>query len=248
MIMLKPLVRLLGILFLLSSFTISTYAFPGFPEAPGEDGNFPPLPPSLVLDATDNDGIYTITWFAPFSTTVTLYEKVGSGAFTSIYVGSAVSFNRTGQANGTYSYYVRSCNAYGCANSTVSAIVVSTGPVIPAAPNTPTSNSYANTGTYTISWNVPSGVTSYTLEERKNNTGSWTVFAGFTTNSKGFTCQSNGAYDYRVKACNSAGCSSFSAISTDVVVSNNSCRRIRFIHTDLLGSPVSETDEQGSVQ
>jgi len=212
--MLKPLLRTLGLLLLISSFSV--YAFPE------EDVPFPPGAPNVTLPSTDTDGNYPIFWTTFGATSYTLYEFSSSaGYYISIYSGPLTSRNITGKADGTYSYYVRACNSYGCANSSIKSIVVSSAPVAPSVPGTPTSTSF-NSVPYTISWSTSTGVlTEYVLQERVNNSGSWTtVHSQTTTRQKTYSTKSPNTYDYRVKACNGTSCSNYSAISNDVTIAN----------------------------
>ncbi|HJR75102.1 MAG TPA: hypothetical protein VJ806_15870, partial [Luteimonas sp.] len=64
---------------------------------------------------------------------------------------------------------------------------------------------------------APSGATSYQLEESANG-GSWTLVQNAAAVSKAYTGKADGAYSYRVKACNAAGCSAYSAAGSITVL------------------------------
>ncbi len=63
---------------------------------------------------------------------------------------------------------------------------------------------------YTISWTTVSNATSYQLQQQLNG-GSWsTVYNGAGT-GKSFSGMGAGSWNYRVRACNAAGCGGYSA-------------------------------------
>lgn len=69
---------------------------------------------------------------------------------------------------------------------------------------------------YEVSWSSASDATTYRLEERFNN-GSWFEMHNGPGTSKSFPGRGQGIYEYRVRACNGAGCGSYSAIQTTAV-------------------------------
>jgi hypothetical protein len=84
-----------------------------------------------------------------------------------------------------------------------------------SAPNltAPASNS---TGSYTVSWTSVDEAASYQLQQRKDG-GTWSTIHNAAGTSKSVSGLANGSYDYRVRACNTGGCSAFSALKTTVV-------------------------------
>ncbi len=103
----------------------------------------------------------------------------------------------------------------------------------------------------TLSWNAHnSSVIYYLVEEAKPNpdgsAGSvWEPLIDSTSDSQASTTPSTlGTHKYRVTACiASTMCGEPAEVSITV---NN--KRVVFIHTDLLGSPAAETNENGEVQ
>ena len=79
------------------------------------------------------------------------------------------------------------------------------------------SPSSSSTGAFTVSWNSSSTATSYQLQEKKNS-GSWSIIHNSSVTSKGLSGKTNGTYYYRVRACNSSGCSAYSSQTTTLVV------------------------------
>lgn len=80
-------------------------------------------------------------------------------------------------------------------------------------PLAPSLNTIANSdqdGTYTVSWSVVDGATSYSLEEQFNS-GSWQAVSGVSGTSRDFTGKSAGTWCYRIAANNNAGTGVWSA-------------------------------------
>lgn len=88
-----------------------------------------------------------------------------------------------------------------------------TAPQPPATISVPATSS---TGNIPVSWAPSSDATNYVLEQQLNG-GAWTqVYSGSAT-STAISGLSGGTYVYRVKACNSVGCSGFTT-SGELVV------------------------------
>ena len=87
-----------------------------------------------------------------------------------------------------------------------------------AAPSSPSSVSASISGgdDITISWSSVSGATSYEREVNLNG-GSWINRKSYTGTSVTFSNQRPGSYRYRVRACNSAGCSGWHNSNTVTV-------------------------------
>jgi hypothetical protein len=135
-------------------------------------------------------------------------------------------------------------------------------------PNTPllllVPGTTSGSGSVLVSWG-PSAATSCYLLENKTNNVDWTPI-----NVSGSTCiQSTGvnwappvttdpithlqsgydSYYFRVSACNSVGCS-LPKLAGQIKVNDpkiDTSRRVIYIHTDLLGSPSAETDQNGKL-
>ncbi len=73
----------------------------------------------------------------------------------------------------------------------------------------------------TVNWGAVSGVTTYTLEWKKNSDATWTVVSNLTTTSHNLSGLSVGTlYDYRVKAICSGVESNYSSIAQFTTASN----------------------------
>ena len=173
-------------------------------------------PSTFTVPSSDTNGSYSLSWSAvSTATTYTLQERVGSGSWSTIQNTSSRSRNISGKGNGTYSYRVRACNGSGC--SSYSSIKSTTVLLPPAnAPTTFTVPSSNSTGSYSVSWSAVSTSTTYTLQE-KVGSGSWSTVQNTATRNRSFSGKVNGTYSYRVRACNSSGCSSYSTTKTTTV-------------------------------
>ena len=167
-----------------------------------------PTPEEMVLKADDD--VLTAQ-----STTVSyrVQQRLGSGAWqTEINKSTATSHTYTGLAAGSYTYRARACNSSGCSNwsgiSAATTIVVP--PVIPTGLAASQSNLTINT-----SWNAVTGATSYRIRQSIN--GSWqTELSKGTARTHAFSVVSGNSYQYQVRACNTGGCSGWSAATTAI--------------------------------
>src|SRR3546814_1903980 len=101
------------------------------------------------------------------------------------------------------------CSAYSASKTTVV-----THP--PAGPPTLTAPATDNNGAFTVSWTGVSTATNYRLEQRKDS-GAWSQIYSGTGLGKAVSGLANGAYGYRVRACNAGGCSAYSESKTTAV-------------------------------
>ncbi|HUW05803.1 MAG TPA: GEVED domain-containing protein [Williamwhitmania sp.] len=100
--------------------------------------------------------------------------------------------------------------SYGEVEDYTVTIAAGGAPTIPAVPTGLAASSISTTS-MTISWSTSSGATSYDLQFRPSG-GSWTTY-NTTTTSKAVTgLTANTTYQFQVRANNSAGSSSYSAV------------------------------------
>jgi hypothetical protein len=174
---------------------------------------FPPNTPTTITTPTsdDIDGNYTISWpEVDTASSYTLAEQVNSDALTYSTV-SSTSKSYSNKPNGTYLYSVRACNISGCSDwLNGEAFNVLHPPEAPATISVP-SNNYTTSAS--ISWSSSSTATSYVAEYQLNS-GSWSSSSTTTGTSKTFTPLTNGTFQFRVKACNSSGCSAYKTSSS----------------------------------
>ncbi len=185
----------------------------------GGTGNDPVVPPAsapaLTAPATSSTGNYTLTWTSIASASAyELRERLGSGAWNTIHNAGNTTAAVSGNASGSWNYQVRACNLVGCSAWSATKTTVVTVPPAPAPTLTaPPSNT---TGSYTVSWTAVSGATRYELDQRKDG-GAWSKIHDASATSRVLIGQVAGSYDYRVRACNTAGCSAYSTIANTVV-------------------------------
>lgn len=157
-------------------------------------------------------------------------------------------------------------------SSNISAIATGGDPPGSISVTTPNQN-----GNYTVSWTKPLEPGTYSLSSNSisafaptpipkptpiptlyqyrlyvsKNGGSWAnVLYNVPTLSHAVVGQSNGSYRYSVKACTFYQCS-VSTYSRTIVIADTPVtdgREVQYIHTDLLGSPVAESDQDGEIK
>ncbi len=95
-------------------------------------------------------------------------------------------------------------------------------PPVPTGLRTPSSD---GDGTFTVRWNPQATANSYQLQQ-KTSDGQWrTIYHGPATSMRRSRLLP-ATYTFRVKSCNSGGCSAFSGSKTTRVYRSNSCRGI----------------------
>ncbi|WP_231926315.1 RHS repeat-associated core domain-containing protein [Shewanella benthica] len=193
--------------------------------------NIKPGVPSLTLASSDADGTYSVSWGSvSFATS---YELDGEQKGI-IYSGSSRSVSRTNE-DGSYSYKVRACNSLGCsAYSPIKTILVQ---IVPSAPAKPITKLGDGVGKYDVLWSSVTSATYYELHSIEQGM----IYSGALLNYS--ITVSAGNHDYKVRACNNYGCSGYSAVAT-LTASNTF---VRYQHTDMLGTPIMETDANGGV-
>ncbi len=173
--------------------------------------------PAVPTGVTATDGAYLdrvrVTWTAAAGATqYQVWRDVAQGG----------PYNLRGTVTGTlyddmdaapgvvYWYKVKACNALGC--SAFSA--PDSGFTFATAPD-PVTNVQASDGTYSdrvrVTWTASAGAATYEVHRAPSEGGTYTLrgtTAGTSYDDTGVT--QGTTYWYRVKACNTAGCSAFS--------------------------------------
>lgn len=171
----------------------------------------PTTAPTPSAPAQSTAGSYTVSWNAIASvTSYKLEESANGGAWTLIQNTAATSKAVTGKTAGTYSYRVTACNEAGCGpmSGAVSVLEIDPPAGIPAL-SAPAVNT---TGSYSVTWNGVTDTTYYLLDESAGG-GAWAQVSNTTVTSASFTGKNTSiAYQYRIRACNAAGCGSYSSI------------------------------------
>lgn len=193
-------------------------------------GTFTNATTALTAPATST-GSHTVSFKTKAFGTHYLQEKKNSGSWVnkktystalssnSSYPAITRNFSRTGLSAGTYSYRVKfvpgTNSPLSTAYSNTKVTVVSTVPGVPSSISAPGSD---NDGAFTVSWGAASGtVTSYKLQQQVNG-GSWGEIYSGTSRTKAINGLTDGIYKYRVKACNSLGCSGYRTAGNTTLV------------------------------
>lgn len=194
-------------------------------------GTFTNASTALTAPATST-GSHTVSFKTQAFGTHYLQEKKNSGGWvnrktystpsngTNNYPAITRNVSLTGRTVGTYSYRVyfvptSSTGQPATGYSNIKITVVTTPPGIPASISAPASD---NDGAFTVSWGAASGtVISYELQQQVNG-GSWVQIYSGTSLSEAVSALANSTYQYRVRACNSTGCSGYRTASNTTVV------------------------------
>lgn len=94
--------------------------------------------------------------------------------------------------------------------------------------------------TLTVVWGAVANITSYRIRQNLNGFWQAEINKG-TTRSHSFTVSANNIYSYQVRGCNaSSQCSDWSYVLTV-----NTSPAVTYIHTDILGSVIGESNQSG---
>jgi hypothetical protein len=162
-------------------------------------GSVPTDAPMLWSPGTSTTGNYTLNWSTVGGGESYQLEVLGGGNSWYLVSNSpALSYSAYNQSNGTYSYRVKACNSVGCGpvSSAVQVTVQIPPPIaVPAAP------AYVRV-VYTgvVIWASVTDATSYELQ---NYQSGWVTYY----NGSGTGTTFGGSSVFRVRACNSFGCS-----------------------------------------
>ncbi|WP_158543321.1 hypothetical protein [Dyella psychrodurans] len=170
-----------------------------------------PKAPTVTATKTGDGMGIAITWSTANGVTSYNVEKqFNEQHWTSIYNGSAATFTIHPAANGTYSFRVQACNVYGCGDWGQSTNVqLENVPSAPASISVPG----ASFNPVSVSWASSLDATTYILEQSINS-GGWTVaYQGGGTSAQ-VGAGMSGGYVYRVRACNTYGCSGYTTSPT----------------------------------
>lgn len=186
---------------------------------PGQQG---PVAPSFIdIVEGSTEGTFSISWPASMNATYyRLQERKNNGGWINVQSISERSKAFSDKPSGDYQYQVRSCNSNGCSQYRVSKIFSVDNPVIstPGKPTNITAPSTDNDGYFVVSWSLVSGAERYVLQQKKGS-GIWRNVFNDTGTMYLTNSLSSGSYYYRVRACNSVGCGSYSSIANTNVIS-----------------------------
>lgn len=167
--------------------------------------------PLITVSSFSNSGSFPVSWSSVVGASrYELQQREGQGNWAAAYSGAALTWSATGKAAGSHGLRVRACRVALCGSwSAVATIVVQ---LPPSAAPVLTAPATASGGNYVVGWTAVAGATAYRLEERLG-TGAWGQIQDGAERSRSFTAKAGGTYGYRVRACNTAGCSAYSGIA-----------------------------------
>jgi RHS repeat-associated protein len=176
------------------------------------------IPTQLFIDANNGAGSYTLSWKYA-NETIRLFESRNGGADVDVlgeYTSPANKvFSKT--LDGTYSYKIYECThpmgVTTCTTLTDTKTITVTVPV-PDLPVLTLSSVASPDGVVTASWNAVARANRFELYENDVlvSDGGNPLFTSKTYT--GATAKVTGSYTYKVRACNTAGCSPFTANQT----------------------------------
>lgn len=171
----------------------------------------PTSAPNLSVPGNSNTGSFTVNWsLVATAASYTLQESVDGAGWSTVLTANVTTWNTNSRSNGTYTYRVQACNTGGCGpwspNGSISVIMV---PGTPDAPNLSRSGT-TQKPVVKASWSATAGTTNYQLEETHPDEGVLVFDNGTATNWSSLIF-ATGTVKFRVRACNSAGCSAYSA-------------------------------------
>lgn len=184
----------------------------------------PAAPTSLSAVAATAPASVALSW-KDASTNESAFEvrrRTGSAAWQVVATvkADAQSWTDTGVTGGTtYDYQVRACNTAGCSAWTPTATVTVPAPVVVPSPPTGLSAS-ATATTVGLRWtDASTNEARFDVRRRVQGSG-WQIITttpADTTSYLDTTVAAGTTYDYRVRACNAAGCSAWSNTATATV-------------------------------
>lgn len=204
---------------------------------------------TLNIPATNTTGTFTVSYSVGMGGGM-VYE-LQNGNWVQVGGGSSSgSFDLT-RPNGTYNYQLKQCYSGPCnlvASKSITVTIASNpSPTTLATPATISLPTTEVDGQFTVQWSSVAGASYYVLEQMKSG-GSYSETYRGTELAYGALVDP-GSYKFRVKACKpqDVDCSAFKESSFVTVTGSSASlnRRVIYLHTDSLGSPAAETNENG---
>ncbi|MCG9769375.1 fibronectin type III domain-containing protein [Pseudoalteromonas sp. CO348] len=170
----------------------------------------PTMPNNVSANVTSNSNI-TISWGSVSGATKYIREaRIGSGSWmhSKEYLSTSVSF--TNVAPNQYRYRVKACDASGCSGWKYSNTITIYD--TPPAPSN-VSAVIKNLDDVEINWSSALGA-DYYIREARIGSGAWINPVKYSGNIASFNDIAPNQYQYRVKACNYRGCSTWTYSNT----------------------------------
>jgi YD repeat-containing protein len=183
-----------------------------------------PVLPTLTVPGGTINGSYAVSWTAPATaTSYDVQERVNGGAWSTIASNTvATTISRPGTSSGSYTYQVAAKSGYGTrgwASSAAVTVDINYG-VLPAAPTALTVPSSSNSGSATINWSSSALTTRYVVQQNANGGATWAGIYNANGTSMALSGLADGSFGYQVQACNTYGCSGWTAGSAMLVVTH----------------------------
>lgn len=180
--------------------------------------------PSLSASVTSDNGTVTLSPNQPESPyfLTEFWRMAPGGTWTQIGVSyGSYDYTNTVSSDGLYAYRSRWYNPqapqgtqYSYWGNTVYVdVYVSELPSGTPSLSAPASDS---DGTFIVSWGTVPGASKYQLQRRLNS-GSWSTVQNNSNTNYTNSNLNTGNYSFRVRACNSVGCTSYSSVKTTSV-------------------------------
>ena len=186
-------------------------------------GVTPALPTVTVPTGTIN-GTYTVSWTASASATgYDVQERMDGGSWTTIASNAAATaISLPGTTSGSYTYQVSAKNTYGTRGWAASAAVTvdTTYGVLPAAPTPLVVPATSSTGSTVLNWSTVDLATRYVVEQSSDDGTNWTGIYNSSGTSTTVSGLADGSYVFHEQACNTYGCSPWTAGSATLVVTH----------------------------
>lgn len=166
---------------------------------------------SISGPSTSESGNFELTFSS--HALATKYELANVSG-TRLYSGTSPRYLVNGAGDGRHGYKYRACNQHNNCSPYSSVKYVQVELLrAPDAPNPITAPASSDENGYSLSWPTMARATSYQLERNVSGTG-WKLAANTNANSYVYNEQpmAYGLHAYRVKACNSVGCSGYSPV------------------------------------
>lgn len=183
-----------------------------------------PTLPTVTAPSGTINGTYAVTWTAPVSaTSYDVQESVNGGAWATIASNTAAtSISRPGTTSGSYTYQVSAKSAYGTRGWAASSVVTvdTTYGVLPAASAPLTVPSTSSTGDASLSWGAADLATRYVVQQSSDGGTTWSDIYNSGGTSTAVSGLANGNYIFQVEACNTYGCSAWTAGSATLIVTH----------------------------
>jgi fibronectin type 3 domain-containing protein len=199
----------------------------------------PSVPAGLAASLAGTD--INVSWQAAAHATSYEIRQNTNGSWGNAVVKGGVLIHKAAVTPGSsYQYQVLACSNNICSVWSSATSVIVAPPPVPASLEANMAGSALS-----VSWNSSASAISYHIRQSTN--GSWgsplnkgAVLAHSITASEGAT------YQFIVQACSATICSAWSA-ATEAIRKPVSLVGITYLHTDVLGSVIAESDENGQI-